>query len=332
MILIILLGLIFLNAVFAMAEIAIVSSRKSKLREMATENRGGARQALAMARNPVNFFSTIQVGVTLVGVVMGAIGERTFIPPLAQFIEQFPLIGAYSQQTSFLITIGAITYITLIIGELVPKRIAVSNPEKIASFLAPPIQLFLTASFPLVWFFGKSTEIVLRLLRIKTPRKTDESTDGETALANQNDLGSGVDMVYFNNLPVNTFMTQRKNIQWFDIDSYSHKDIREHYGTYPFSQVIFCSESLDHVVGVIHIKELLRYYLTDPHFNIRKAVKPPPEFGEDALALQVLDRLGSTPAQIAIIKDQDGNTTGMVTPDDIMRACVENGRYGPVTP
>lgn len=314
-----------------MVEIALVSSRKSKLKELAKNRVQGAREALDMARNPVNFFSTVQVGVTFVGVILGALGEKNLTPAIAVLLRNIPFVGAYIQPLSFLLTVGGITYLTLIVGELVPKRIAVNNPEVIASSMARPIYFLLTLTYPVVRFFGKSTELVLRLLKIKPKNKQDASADEDTILASVDsaeDLGDQIDMVYFNNLPVNTFMTPRSQIQWFDIDTYSHKDIRSHYGTYPFSQVIFCKESLDHVIGVIHIKELLRYYLTDPRFNLRKAIQKPHVFHEDALALQVLDKFGTSPGQIAIIQDGYGKTRGMVTPDDIMRACMQNGKYG----
>lgn len=327
-------ALILLNGLFSMSEIALVSSRRSKLRELARKKKTGAKAALYMAQRPVIFFSTVQVGITLVGVILGALGDRALAPAFAGLFRTLPLADTYQKTLSFIFTVGLLTYTTLIIGELVPKRIAVANPEAIATGIAPLIRVIYLLTYPLIRFFGKSTELVLRFLKVRSRPEAAQLRDETKAMADksgQEELGGSIDMVYFNNLPVNTFMTPRTAIQWFDIDTYSHRDLRSHYGTYPYSQVIFCSESLDHVVGVIHFKELLRRYLDDPDFNIKRAVRQPPVFNEKALALEVLDKLGSSPAQIALIQDCDGKTKGMVTPDDIMRACMKNGRYSQPT-
>ena len=227
---IIVLLLILCNALFALAEIAIVSARKSRLRKEAHEGKKRAQAALELAENPAKFLSTVQIGITFIGVFAGAFGGETLSHPFSLWLKQFPLLATYSDQIAFFLVVVFITYLTLIIGELVPKRIALSHPEKTAKRVAEPMKFIASLAAPLVNLLTVSSDWVIRLLRIK-PSSEPSVSEEEVKMLLQEGRTAGIFSREEQDIVERTFqldekkiisiMTPRKEIRWFDVESSS---------------------------------------------------------------------------------------------------------------
>jgi len=324
------LFLILLNGFFAMAEIAIVASRKSKLTQMIANGNKSAEIALELAENPDKFFPTIQIGITLISILAGAIGMATLTMPFAEIIKQIPIVGAYHDLLSFFVVIGGITYISLIIGELVPKHVAISNPEGIAVFVAPFMRTLLKIALPLVGFLSLSSELVLKLLRIKKFPASSVSED-EIRLLMSEGTRAGIfniietrlvnRVLHLDRLRVDSLMTSREAIQWFDINKLP-EDFKTYLAEHQHSRIILCDRSIDNLVGVIHAKDYLRYYASNPKVDIKKHSQKPHLIPENTSAIQALELFRKSPMHMALIVDEYGKVRGLVTFNDVLEAVV----------
>ena len=259
---VILLFLIVLNGIFAMAEIAIVSARKSKLQHMADQGDVSAKKALELATNPNRFLSTVQIGITFVGIFAGAFGAETFSPPIARVIGQIPILNPYDDVIAVFMVVSLITYLSLVIGELVPKRIALSNPEKIATLVSFPTQALSSLSKPLVDVLSVSTDWILRLFRVKAAAEMPVTEDEVKML-----IREGARVGIFNlaerdivertfrlaDQRVVTLMTPRNDIFWLDVDG-SVDQLRKKLAKSSFSYLPISHKKLDTVVGVVRTK------------------------------------------------------------------------------
>jgi len=325
--------LIVFNGFFAMAEIAIVSSRKSKLKNLAISGGKKERTAFSLAETPNMFLSSIQIGITLVTVFTGAIGEDMFMEKLSPLIKTIPFIGVYHQQISFIIIISVITYLSIVIGELVPKRIALNNPEKIAIFVAPIIQAISNLTMPVVRLLSISTEFVFKLLGLK---QTSPSliTEDEVRIL----IREGADMGIFSrtekklierallldDLRVGMLMTPKHKMTIINIEKFADKP-RQFLNNYPHSRLIFTEGKNNKIIGVIHIKDLLCYSFDDDEFDITKLKKiadKPHLIPESMKAIKVLELFRHSPVHIALVLDEFGNIQGLVTLNDILEALV----------
>ncbi|MDO9028013.1 MAG: hemolysin family protein [Candidatus Roizmanbacteria bacterium] len=327
----IILILIIFNGIFSMAEIAIVSSRKSKLKHMIAEGNTSAQAAYKLLEKPSFFFSTVQIGITAIGILTGAIGDGQIVGKLSTVLQSWPLIGIFHNEIAFFVVIVSITYLTVIIGELVPKRIALNNPEKIASFLAPFMSVISHIAFPLVNFLSRSTELVFKLLRIGPSHELPITEDEIRALIRQ-----GTDIGIFNktekklveqalqldDLKVSALMMPRNKIKFFDIAHISHNP-RKYLKNYRHSRVIFARGVIDKIEGVVHVKDLLQTYLDDS-FDIKKILMKPLFVPEYTRALKLLELFRHSPTHIAIVLDEFGNVQGLITLNDIFESLVGN--------
>lgn len=322
--------LLLLNGFFAMAEIAIISSRKNKLQQMVTQGDKSAEIALQLAQKPSNFLSSVQVGITLIGILAGALGEESLGRPISPLIQAIPFIGPYHEPLTFLIVISIITYLSLIIGELVPKRIALSNPEKIASLAAPLMKKVAEITHPVVFILSKSTESVFKLLRLKA--NTDSLvTEEEVRIL----IREGTEIGVFNktekelveralrldDLKVISLMTTRNEIEWFDINTFTKESIKQ-LGDYRHSRIIFCDGSIDKVAGIIHVRELFQHYLHNKQIDIKSLLKKPLLVPESMRALKVLELFRNSSMHLAMVIDEYGNMQGIITFNDILEALV----------
>jgi putative hemolysin len=324
------LFLILLNGFFAMAEIAIVASRKSKLAQMIAEGSKSAETALELARNPDKFFPTIQIGITLISILAGAIGVATLTMPFSEIIKQIPIVGPYHDILSFLLVIGGITYISLIIGELVPKHVAISNPEGIAVFVAPFMQALLKIALPLVGLLSLSSEAVLKLLRVKQFPASSISGD-EVKLLMSEGTRAGIfniiekrlvsRVLHLDRLRVDSLMTPREAIQWFDINKLPG-DFKAYLIGHKHSRIILCDKTIDNLIGVIHVKDFLRSYINDPKMDIKKYSQKPHLVPENTSAIQALELFRKSPMHMALIVDEYGAVRGLVTFNDVLEAVV----------
>lgn len=327
---IIILLLILFNGLFAMAEIAIITSRKSRLQQMALKGNQGAATALKLAQIPDNFFSTIQVGITLIGIMAGAVGEAALAGQFAEILKPIPLVGNYNETLSFILIVGTITYLSVVIGELVPKRFAIRNPEVIASLVAPLMNVFLKLALPVVQTLSSSSEIVFRIFGIK--QVTSQAvTDDEIKML----MGEGtrvgvfsvvekklVDRVlHLDDIRIDSLMTPRASIQYFDVNKFS-KDLPKHLSKYKHSRIIICDKSLDNLIGVIHVKDFLRNYISNPEKDIKIHLEKPHLLPQNTQVLKVLELFRKSPMHLALIIGEHGTIQGMVTFNDVLEAIV----------
>jgi len=266
---IIILLLIILNGVFAMAEIAVISARKSKLRQSTAQGDENAKLALNLAENPSNFLATVQVGITLIAILLGAFGEDRFVTKLATILKTVPILEPIHYQLAFVLVVATITYISLIIGELVPKRIALNNAEKIASFVSPIMLFVSNITYPFVRFLSFSTEFVTRILRIKKitePVVTEDEIrilirEGTNiGIFNQTEKKLIERALALDDLRAKMLMTPRHKIVWFNVKIF-FQDPYKNISKYPHTRIILTEGSIDKIIGVLHVKDLLQYYL-----------------------------------------------------------------------
>lgn len=321
--------LIIANGVFAMTEIAIVSSRKARLEKHATEGSAGAKAALDLANNPTMLLSTVQVGISAIGVVTGAYGGATIAQALTVYFKPLPLIGAYANTFSMVIVIGAITYVSLIIGELVPKKIALNNPEPIAIAIAIPMRYFSKAFSPLVKLLSISTEFFLKTIGVKEvvdPGVTEEEikimiSEGTAIGTFEETERDIVDRVFrLGDMRVSSLMTPRTQIDWLDLeesDKHNWAIITESH----HSRLPVATGSLDDIVGVVYVRDILsaRYSSSLP---IKENIQEPLFVPRSLRGFKLLELFQQSGTHIAFVMDEFGGMVGLVTLYDILEQLV----------
>lgn len=327
---IIVLLLIFLNGIFAMSEIAVVSSRKAKLQKMVNDGSKSAQAALELAKLPNRFLSTVQIGITLVGIFAGAFGGATIADSLSGKLSKYPFLDPNSDVIALTIVVTVITYLSLVIGELVPKRIALSSPEKIAALVARPMNVLSRVSNPLVMLLSISTDWVFRFLPIK-PSTEPTVSDEEIRILLREGTQSGVfeiaekDIVErtfrLSDKKVNTLMTPRKEIVWLDVDS-SFKTIRSKITKNPHAHFPVCRDSIDKVIGVVQTKSLLTDFLAEEKIDLKKILHKPLFIPESMSGLKVLELFKKSGIHMALIVDEYGNVKGLLSITDVLEAIV----------
>lgn len=319
--------LLVANGVFAMSEIAVVSARKSRLQQRAEEGDAAARRALQLAEHPERFLATVQVGITLVGTLAGAFGGAAIAEPLAGWLRQFPAIAEYAEPLSLGLVVLGITYLSLIVGELVPKQIGLTNPERIAGMVAGPMDVVSRVGRPLVWLLTTSTQLVLRLLRI---RKSQESpvTEAEIAVLLEQGTQAGVfeeeeqDLVervfWLGDQRVVSLMTPRHRIVWLDVDA-SVAEHRSAMVEHRYSRYLVCQGALDHVLGMVDVKDLWAAELQGQRVeDLRPLLRQPLFIPESTRALHVLEKFRETGVHLALVVNEYGGTEGIVTLNDVL--------------
>lgn len=322
----IVLILILANGLFAMTEIAIVTSKKNRLEVLAEKGDTRASVALELSENPNQLLSTIQIGITLIGVITGAFGGATIAGQLAQYVEKIAVVASFSYQLSFILVVGLSTYLSLIIGELVPKRIGMGNPEKMACIVAKPMYFFSKFNRPVIWFLSKSTELVLKLLRVK-PNTDPEVTEEEITQLIEQGVYSGVveeieqDMVeqifYLGDKRLADILTPRTQLAWIDIED-SFVDIISSMNASPHSKFPVGKGSLDNFQGIIHTKDVFAKMISGESFDITECIKETLIHPESMKVFQALKTFREAGRHEAIVIDEYGGIEGFVTLHDIM--------------
>jgi len=329
--LIILTLLILLNGLFALAELAIVSARRERLQTMADGGSGGAAVALRMSHAPTDLLSTVQVGITLIGILAGAFGGATLTEELAGLLAPAPVIGPYSQAVALIIVVGLITFFSVVIGELVPKRVALRNPERIAASVARPMYALSRLARPVVRLLTLATELVLRLLGVRGDSGTSTVSEEEIRMLLEQGAQAGVfeeaervmvDSIFrFGDRQLRSLMTPRTEIVWLDVDD-SEARIRETVTGSQHSHFPVCDGSIDHVLGIVRAKDLLATNWAGGPLDLRALFQPALFLPETMLALRALERFKQTGIQIALLVDEFGGIDGLVTLIDMMEAIV----------
>jgi putative hemolysin len=325
---IVIVGLVLANGLFAMAEIAVVSARKARLRQRAEEGDAKSRIALALAESPGDFLSTIQVGITLIGTLAGAYGGAIVAGELSARLSRLPLLAPYSQPLAIGVVVLAVTYLSLILGELVPKRIALNNPEGVASALAPPMQHLSRVARPVVKFLSWSTSVVLQLLPLRRFEQAavteeeikalvEEGAQAGTVEESEQELVHGV--FRLGDRRVVDVMTPDLKVAWLDVSA-SPADVAELIRQSGHSRFPVCEGSLDRVLGIAHVKDLFAVLASGESLDLRASLRQPLFIPEAMEALTVLERFKQTGTHVGVVVDERGGVLGIVTLKDILEA------------
>jgi putative hemolysin len=322
--------LIVFNGLFAMSEMSVVSARKTRLQQWADEGNTGAGAALALANEPGHFLSTIQIGITVIGIFSGAFGEATVAMRLADWLADLPVVGPYSKQVALAIVVAAITYFSLILGELVPKRLALQNPELIATFAARPMGLLTQTTYPVVRLLSFSTEAVLRLLGAREregPPVTEEEIktlmeQGAEAGVFEKTEQALVSRVFrLDEMRIGSIMTPRLDIVFLDLDQPAEENWQTILDNSP-SRYPVCRGDIHNVVGIVHTKDLLPDLHAGKAVDLAVHVRGPLYVPVSVSVMVLLETFKRTKHQIALVVDEYGEIEGLVTLNDVLEAIV----------
>ena len=309
-----------------MSEMAIISSRKVRLQQMANQGDAKAKAALELAEAPNRFLSTVQVGITLIGILTGAFGGATIADKLALYVGLIPGLAPYSRAIAFGMVVLTITYLSLIVGELVPKRLALNNPERIAANVAIPMRALAAGAYPVVHLLSTSTDLVLRILGIG-PSTEPQVTEEEIKVLIEQGTEAGTfeeaeqDMVQrvfrLGDRPVNALMTPRPDIVWLDLEDSAeenrHKMMDSCHSRFPV-----CQGGLDNVLGVMHVTDLLARTLSGQPLDLTISLRQPVFVPESTRGLKVLELFKQTGIHVALVVDEYGVIQGLVTLNDVL--------------
>ena len=327
--LLIILFLVLLNGIFSMSEIALVSSRKSRLEAASRNGDTSAKAALKLANSPTRFLSTVQIGITLIGLLTGMYSGDNLTSDLELFINSFPLLSEYSHTLAVGTVLVGITYLSLVLGELVPKRLGMANPEAISKFMATPMNLLSKITAPFIWLLGFSSDLIIKLLNIK--QGENAVTEEEIKSLIQEGTSGGVfeeieqeivhNVFQLGDRKVTSLMTNRQEIVWLDVeDSVEENKARifeSRHSIYPV-----CRDTVDDVVGLIYVKDLIAKDLEEQLGNLANIVREPVYLPESNRAYQALEKFKEQKVYYGIIVDEYGGMLGVVTLHDIMDALV----------
>ena len=321
-----LLLLILFNGVLAMSEIAIVSSRKSRLQKLADDGSPGAETALALANEPSGFLSTIQVGITTVGILSGAIGENALATPLAAWLSEVPFLAPHARALSLIMVVVLLTYFSVVVGELVPKRLGLLAPEKIASLIAAPMNWMARMTRPLVWLLSSSSSVVLQLVGAKSREEPPVTNDeinvlmeqgAEAGVFHESEQAIVSNVLRLDEQRIAAIMTHRNDIYELDLDE-PEEVIRACVAESPFTRIVVCRDGLEHVVGILRTADLLKSALAGEKFDVEKFLRPPLYVPEGVTTTHLLENFRNSRQQCALIVDEYGELQGLVTLTDVM--------------
>lgn len=326
--------LILINGVFAMSEIAVVSSRKARLQNLADDGSLGAEAALSLHQEPSSFLSTIQVGITSVGIMSGAIGEAALSDPLAAWMAGFSLLEPYAKTVALAITVVALTYFSVVVGELVPKRLAMLAPEGIASLIARPMMLLAKVTHPLVVVLSSSSTAILSILGARRKEEPPVTNDeikvlmeqgSEAGVFHESEQELVSNVLRLDEQKIAAIMTPRREMFVIDLDE-GDENARERIIETEFSRVVVCRDGMEHVLGILQTGDLLKKALPGGHCitaaDIESVLHPPLYVPETVTTTQLLENFRRARLQFALIVDEYGDVQGVVTLTDVMSAIV----------
>ena len=318
--------LILASGIFVMSEMAIVSARKIRLQQMAERGDAKARTALDLANAPNQFLPTVQVGITLLAIVSGAFGEKTIAARIGPLLDLIPGVERYSSAIASTIAILIVTYLTLIVGELVPKRVALNNPEPIAAFVAIPLRMLAKITSPVVYLLAASTEMVLRMLSIR-PSTEPEVTEEEIKVLLEQGTEAGTfeeaeqDMVErvfrLGDRPVGALMTPRPEIVWLDVED-SAETNRKRMIDSGHSRFPVCQGDLDNVLGILQVTDVLSRSFNNQPLDLTASLRRPLFVPESTHGLKVLELFKQSDTHLVLAVDEYGVIQGLLSINDIL--------------
>ncbi|MDD3353999.1 hemolysin family protein [Zoogloea sp.] len=328
-----LLLLILLNGIFAMSEMAVVSSRRARLQNLADDGSPGARSALELNQEPSGFLSTIQVGITSVGILSGAIGEAALADPISAWLGGLGMNEGYAKGLALTVTVVGLTYFSVVVGELVPKRLALLAPEGIATLIARPMVILARLAHPLVVVLSGSSAAVLRLLGARR-REEPPVTDDEIKVLMEQGAEAGVfheseqaivsNVLRLDEQRISAIMTPRREMCLIDLEQGQDVVLRE-LTTTPFSRVVVCRDGLENILGVLQTGDLLKKALTGEPIDlagIEALLRPPLYVPETVSTTQLLESFRRARLQFALLVNEYGDVQGLVTLTDVLAAIV----------
>ncbi len=309
-----------------MAEMALVSARKARLEAQANKGDARAKEALALANHPDKFISTTQIGITLIGILNGIFSGQNIKGDLVTFLNQFEIIRAYSNSIATAIVVIIITYFSLVLGELVPKRIALSNPEAIAKAFAAPMRVVTYITYPFIWLLGKSSTLLVKLFNIR--RRDNQVTEEEIkAIINEGTEQGTIDeteqeiierVFHLGDRNITSLMTHRSDIVWLDMNS-TIEEIKKLGDEMVHSIYPVCDGNIDAVKGVAALKDIFK---VDTKTKLKDVMKNATYVPENNSAYQLLEKFRETKMHYAFIVDEYGTLQGIITLNDILEAIV----------
>lgn len=326
---IIIIALILLNGIFSMSEIALISARKSSLNNESRKGSRSARIALKLANEPDKFLSTVQIGITLIGILTGIYSGDALADDFGNLLSEWGFPVAYARMTAQTLIVVFVTYLTILFGELVPKRIGMSASLRVAKCLARPMYWLSLAASPFVWLLSKSTSFIFNILNINTSNEKiteeeiksmiDEGTESGEVQEVEQEI---VDRVFsLGDRSINTIMTHRNDIVFIDIDMSNaqiFEIVSEHlYQVYPVTR----NRTLDDIVGTVYLKDLFGK-VQDKSFNLRDIIRPAQYFHENMDVYKVLEQLRTKHIKYGLVCNEFGSLQGIVTIKDILEALV----------
>ena len=321
--------LILINGLFAMSEIAIVSVRRARLEQLQDDGSTRAEATLALVDDPNRFLSTVQIGITLVGIFAGAFGGATLAQRVTPLLTPW-LSDTAAQAISLVIVVSLITYLSVVVGELVPKRLALQYAESISLLVTWPMTLLSKLATPIVWLLSFSTDVLVRLLGVKETPNTAVSEEEIRIMLRQSSQAGIIEeteremvegIFRLGDWTVKTIMTPRHQIIWLDINA-TQEEIQYQLYHSPHARLPVCDGDLDHVLGIVHAKNLLANRLENNEFNLSEIMTKPIFVPETVHAQIILEKMRKTGIHLALIIDEYGQIEGLVTPFDILETIV----------
>jgi len=327
---VIIIILIGINGLLAMSEIAFVSAKKFKLEAKAKKGSEAAKKALELLREPEKFLSAVQIGITLVGILAGAFGGYAMAEDLTPYLNKIDFLKPYSIEISFAIIVSLITYLSLVIGELVPKSIALKDPEKITLRMAGLMHFISKVFAPFVWFLSISTKFIVVFFRIK---KSEEPPISEDELKSLLDFGTVhgtfekeesemIKKIFsFNDKRVSEILIPRTEIEWID-STFSNQEVFQFISTHQYSKYVVCERNLDNLIGILDSKEFLLKYHLDASFELRSILTEPLIVPYSIYSIELFEKFRINKTNIALIVDEHGGTEGLITLHDLIEDIV----------
>ncbi len=324
----IILALVALNGVFAMSELAIVSARKPRLEAMARRGKSGARIAIELGADPGRFLSTVQIGITLIGIIAGAYSGASLGGPTGERIAQLGIKAETAETLGFAIVIGITTFLSLIIGELVPKQFALRAPEPIAATMALPMVWLAKATAPLVWLLDRTSALIFRLLGMNRESESHvtaeelhlivaEASKSGVIEESERAIISGV--VRLADRPVREVMTPRTEVDWIDADA-DRDALLAVLRTLPHSRMLVAEGSVDKIIGVVQARDIVAKLVDGADIDLRALMKTAPIVPDQVDAMDALEALRRADVPMAMVHDEYGHLEGIVTPADLLAA------------
>ncbi len=327
---VLLVFLIFLNGILAMSEIAVVSSRKSRLQKLSDDGSPGAETALELSNEPSAFLSTVQVGITTVGILSGAIGEGALADPLTQWFSGFALIEPYARGLAFTLVVIGLTYFSVVVGELVPKRLGLMAPEAIAALIAAPMNMLARMTRPVVWLLSSSSSLVLQLIGARhngDPTVTNDEINvlmeqgAEAGVFHESEQAIVSNVLRLDEQRIGAIMTHRNDIYALDLDD-PEEEIRSRLAESAYTRIVVCRDGLEHIVGILRTADLLKLALAGEKLDVERFLRPPLYVPEGVTTTHLLESFRKARQQCALIVDEYGELQGMVTLTDVLTSIV----------